>query len=33
MIDKDGCELGVVAGPVDWDAADAAKAIKALKGG
>ena len=33
MIDKEGCELGVVAGPVDWDAADAREAIKALKGG
>ena len=33
LIDKDGCELGVVAGPVDWDAADARAAIKALKGG
>lgn len=33
MIDKDGCELGVVAGPVDWDAPVARDAIKALKGG
>ena len=33
IIDKDGCELGIVAGPVDWDAADARAAIKALKGG
>jgi thiol-disulfide isomerase/thioredoxin len=30
IIDKDGCELGVVAGPVDWDAADARATIKAL---
>jgi thiol-disulfide isomerase/thioredoxin len=33
IIDKDGCELGVVAGPVDWDASDARAAIKALTGG
>ena len=33
LIDADGCELGIVAGPVDWDAADAREAIKALKGG
>ena len=33
IIDKDGCELGIVAGPVDWDAADARATIKALKGG
>jgi thiol-disulfide isomerase/thioredoxin len=33
LIDKDGCELGVVAGPVDWDSADAAKVVEALKGG
>ena len=33
LIDKDGCELGVVAGPVDWDAADARQAVKALTGG
>ena len=33
IIDKDGCELGVVAGPVDWDAADARATIKALTGG
>jgi thiol-disulfide isomerase/thioredoxin len=32
IIDKVGCELGVVAGPVDWDAADARQAIKALTG-
>jgi len=33
VIDGDGCELGVVAGPVDWDAAGARQAIKSLKGG
>ncbi len=33
LIDKDGCELGIVAGPVDWDSDDAAKAVEALKGG
>ncbi|MGD1035873.1 MAG: TlpA disulfide reductase family protein [Roseiarcus sp.] len=33
LIDKDGCELGVVAGPVNWDSDDAAKAVEALKGG
>jgi thiol-disulfide isomerase/thioredoxin len=33
LIDKDGCELGVVAGPVDWDSGDAAKVVEALKGG
>jgi thiol-disulfide isomerase/thioredoxin len=33
LIDKQGCELGVVAGPANWDAPDAAAAIAALKGG
>ena len=33
LIDKEGCELGVVAGPVNWDSDDAAKAVEALKGG
>ncbi len=33
LIDKDGCELGVVAGPVNWDSDDAAKVVEALKGG
>ena len=33
MIDKDGCELGIVAGPVDWDSPDARKVVAALKGG
>ncbi len=32
LIDKDGCELGVVAGPVNWDSDDAAKVVEALKG-
>ena len=33
LIDKDGCELGIVAGPVNWDSDDAAKVVEALKGG
>jgi thiol-disulfide isomerase/thioredoxin len=33
VIDKNGCELGVVAGPVNWDSDDAAKVVEALKGG
>src|SRR5579863_3653506 len=33
LIDKEGCELGVVAGPVDWDSPDARKVVAALKGG
>ena len=33
LIDKEGCELGVVAGPVNWDSDDAAKLVEALKGG
>jgi thiol-disulfide isomerase/thioredoxin len=33
LIDKEGCELGVVAGPVNWDSDDAAKAVEALTGG
>ncbi len=33
LIDKSGCELGVVAGPVDWASDDATKAIDTLKGG
>lgn len=33
LIDKDGCELGIVAGPVDWASDDAAKVVEALKGG
>jgi thiol-disulfide isomerase/thioredoxin len=33
LIDAEGCELGVVAGPVDWDSPDARKVVAALKGG
>jgi thiol-disulfide isomerase/thioredoxin len=33
LIDKQGCEIGVVAGPADWDKPDAVAAIAALKGG
>jgi thiol-disulfide isomerase/thioredoxin len=33
LIDREGCELGVVAGPVNWDSDDAAKLVEALKGG
>src|SRR5271156_5833783 len=33
LIDKDGCEVGVVAGPANWDAPDAVAAVGALKGG
>jgi thiol-disulfide isomerase/thioredoxin len=33
FIDKDGCEVGVVAGPADWDKPDAVAAVAALKGG
>jgi thiol-disulfide isomerase/thioredoxin len=33
LIDKDGCELGVVAGPVDWTSDDAVKVVDALKAG
>jgi thiol-disulfide isomerase/thioredoxin len=33
LIDKDGCEIGVVAGPADWDKPDAVAAVAALKGG
>lgn len=33
MIDKDGCELGVVAGPANWTSPDALAAVVALKGG
>lgn len=32
LIDKDGCELGVVAGPVNWASDDALKVVEALKG-
>jgi thiol-disulfide isomerase/thioredoxin len=33
LIDKEGCEIGVVAGPADWDKPDAVAAVAALKGG
>jgi thiol-disulfide isomerase/thioredoxin len=33
LIDKEGCELGVVAGAVKWDSPDALKAVEALKRG
>src|ERR1700677_2511724 len=33
LIDKDGCEVGVVAGPANWDKPDAVAAVAALKGG
>ncbi len=32
LIDADGCQLGVVAGPANWESADAAAAVKALSG-
>ncbi len=32
LIDKDGCELGVVAGPLDWASDDTLKVVDALKG-
>ena len=33
MIDKDGCEIGVVAGPAKWDSPEAEAAVATLKGG
>ena len=33
LIDNDGCELGVVAGPANWDSPDAVAAVAALRGG
>jgi thiol-disulfide isomerase/thioredoxin len=33
LIDKDGCEIGVVAGPANWGSAQALAAAKALQGG
>ena len=33
IIDKEGCEIGVAAGPMKWDSAEAAALIGALKGG
>lgn len=32
LIDKDGCEIGVMAGPASWDSQDAEAAISALLG-
>ena len=32
LIDSNGCEMGVVGGPANWDGADALKLIGALKG-
>ena len=31
LIDKDGCELGVVAGPAKWDSGEAVRLIEAMK--
>ena len=33
LIDKDGCEIGVVAGPANWGSAQALAAAKAWQGG
>jgi len=33
LIDAAGCEVGVVAGPANWDSPDALAAVKALQGG
>ena len=32
LIDKDGCEIGVVAGPANWASPEAAAAVAALRG-
>lgn len=32
LIDRDGCEIGVMAGPAEWASADAQKLIRALLG-
>ena len=32
LIDRDGCELGIVAGPAKWDSDDAIRLITPLKG-
>jgi thiol-disulfide isomerase/thioredoxin len=32
LIDKDGCEIGVMAGPASWDSQDAEAALSALLG-
>jgi thiol-disulfide isomerase/thioredoxin len=33
LIDADGCEIGVVAGPANWTSPEAVGAVKALEGG
>ena len=33
LIDAEGCEIGVVAGPANWTSPDALAAVKALEGG
>ncbi len=33
LIDKEGCEIGVVAGPANWDSPEALAAVAALRGG
>ena len=33
LIDREGCEIGVVAGAANWDSTDALSLIDALKGG
>ena len=33
LIDRQGCEIGVVAGPANWDSPEAAAAVAVLKGG
>jgi len=33
LIDAEGCEIGVVAGPANWTSPDAVAAVKALEGG
>ena len=33
LIDRDGCEIGIVAGPANWSSAGAVAAAKALQGG
>jgi thiol-disulfide isomerase/thioredoxin len=33
LIDREGCEIGVVAGPANWDSPEALAAVAALRGG
>ena len=33
LIDKEGCEIGLVAGPAQWTSPEALAAVAALKGG